>query len=255
MGRTTTSAAPDPAIGLEQHPGRGPVARAALDHDRAGVAEQPGQAGPGRDRDDPAAGAGLGAARGGGDLLGEVGDPDPVRPAGRDAGLDRGADVVDVDVDVPQPLAADHDQGVAERREGARAASATASSSASRRYITSYAGPLVDQVGDAPWSPGSARRAERRSAPAIGRRPVSTVSAASRIDAQPATAGVDHAGRTELLELLGGAGERLAGGRGGRGEHVASPGRGSSAARRTAASEAARATVRIVPSTGVPTAA
>ena len=49
------------------------------------------------------------------DLLGEVGDPDPVRAAGDDPGLDRGTDVVDVDVDVPQALAADHDERVAER--------------------------------------------------------------------------------------------------------------------------------------------
>ena len=31
-------------------------------------------------------------------------------------GLDRGADVVDVDVDVPEPVAADDDERVAERR-------------------------------------------------------------------------------------------------------------------------------------------
>ena len=47
----------------------------------------------------------------------EVGDPDAVRPARLDAGLDGGADVVDVDVDVPGRLAADDDQRVAERGE------------------------------------------------------------------------------------------------------------------------------------------
>ena len=52
-----------------------------------------------------------------GDLLGEVGDPDPVRAAGGDPGLDGGADVVDVDVDVPQPVAADHHERVAEPGE------------------------------------------------------------------------------------------------------------------------------------------
>ena len=49
-----------------------------------------------------------------GDLLGEVGDPDPVRAPGRDAGLDRRADVVDVHVDVPEAVAADHDERVAQ---------------------------------------------------------------------------------------------------------------------------------------------
>ena len=62
-------------------------------------------------------GARVVAVRGGRDLLGEVGDPDPVRAAGLDPGLDGGADVVDVHVDVPQALVADHDQGVPERAE------------------------------------------------------------------------------------------------------------------------------------------
>ncbi|GFN07493.1 hypothetical protein Smic_60490 [Streptomyces microflavus] len=50
-------------------------------------------------------------------LGGEVGDPDPVRPPGLDARLHGGPGVVDMDVDVPEPVAAHHDQGVAERVE------------------------------------------------------------------------------------------------------------------------------------------
>ena len=42
--------------------------------------------------------------------------------------------------------------------------------------------------------------------------------------AQPAAAGVDHAGVGELLELLGGVGQGLAGGGRGRGEDVPGPG-------------------------------
>ena len=66
---------------------------------------------------------------------------DPARCAGADAGLDRGADVVDVHVDVPQPLAAHDDQRVAEGGRAPARSGGMASSSASSRYITSYAGP------------------------------------------------------------------------------------------------------------------
>ena len=79
-------------------------------------ANSAGEAGPGRDGHDRAALAGAPPWRArGGDLLGEVRDPDPVRAAGLDAGLDRGAHVVDVHVHVPQPVAADDDERVAER--------------------------------------------------------------------------------------------------------------------------------------------
>ncbi len=44
----------------------------------------------------------------------EVGDADAVRPSGLDARLHGGARVVDVHMDVPQPVAADHDEGVPE---------------------------------------------------------------------------------------------------------------------------------------------
>ena len=71
------------------------------------------------------------------DLLHEVGDADRVRAAGVDAGLDRGADVVRVHVAVPDAVAADDDDRVADR--GPRLAERRASSrrGASRRYMTS----------------------------------------------------------------------------------------------------------------------
>ncbi len=48
------------------------------------------------------------------DLLVEVGDPDAVRPAHGDTGLDGGADVVGVDVAVPDAVTTHHHDGVAE---------------------------------------------------------------------------------------------------------------------------------------------
>ena len=51
-----------------------------------------------------------------GDLLEQVGDPDLLRPAAEvERHLDRGADVVGVDVAVPQPVAADDHDRVADR--------------------------------------------------------------------------------------------------------------------------------------------
>ena len=77
---------------------------AAADDDRAGLLEQRGQARPAATattrRPVRVAAGRPGACCG--DLVGEVGDPDRCgRPASM-PGLDRGADVVDVDVDVPQ---------------------------------------------------------------------------------------------------------------------------------------------------------
>ena len=179
-------------------PGGGPAAGRALDHDRAGVAEEPGEAGAGGDRDDPAAGRAASARlRGGLDLLGEVGDPDPVRPAGGDAGLDRGADVVDVDVDVPQPLAADHDERVAERRQVA-----LERSTAAGVVGVEEVHHLVRRAARAPGRRPAPRSrdgigagAERRGHAAI--RPPAGEHRLGRVEdhAQPAAAGVDDARR------------------------------------------------------------
>ena len=216
LGSTTTSAAPHACDRLEQLPGRGPVARAAVDHDRAGLLEQRRQPGAGGHRDDAAAGPGCGGSAGCRpllDLLGEVGDPDPVRTAGGDAGLDRGADVVDVDVDVPQALAADHDQRVAERRRAPCGACGIASSSASSRYITSYDGPPAARSPPVAVGIGSGMRC---GAGATGARAPAGQRGLGGVEdhAEPAAAGVDHPGVAQHLQLLGRAGERLA--RGGR---------------------------------------
>ena len=68
-------------------------------------------------------------------------------PAGTEPGLDRGADVVDVHVDVPQPVAADHDQRVAERPRARPAAAGRGVVGASSRYMTSKPGRPVSLVG------------------------------------------------------------------------------------------------------------
>ena len=60
-----------------------------------------------------------------------------VRVPGRDPGLDRRAGVVDVDVDVPQPVAADHDHASRPSRPAGAQRAAPTRRSASSRYITS----------------------------------------------------------------------------------------------------------------------
>ena len=145
-------------------------------------AARPGPAATATTRRPAPVGAALAAL---GDLVGEVGDPDPVRPAGRDAGLDRGADVVDVHVDVPEPLAADHDQRVAEPGEGRaqrrdrrrrRRRAGTSPRTPARPAIRSAGG-----VGSGSGCCGCRCGAVT----GTGRRPVSTVSAASRITMTP----------------------------------------------------------------------
>ncbi|CAM5237723.1 hypothetical protein SVIOM74S_09329 [Streptomyces violarus] len=87
---------------------------------RAGLGVQPGQALAGHHGHDGTLGALAGRPLGAGGVhvpCAEVGDPDPVGPPGLDTGLDGGARVVDMDMDVPQPVAADHDERVAERVE------------------------------------------------------------------------------------------------------------------------------------------
>ena len=84
-----------------------------------------------------------------------------------------------------------------------------------------------------------------------GRRPVSTVSAASRITLSPRPPASTTPASRSTWQLLGRARQRLAG-RGGRGrEHVAATRAPASSAASAAASDAARVTVRMVPSTGV----
>ncbi|CAB4720915.1 unannotated protein [freshwater metagenome] len=102
---------------VEHLAGGGAPTRAAVDHDRAGLLEELAQPRAGRDGDDAPPRArrlGLLARR---PVVGEVGDPDAVWTPRLDAGLDRGADIVDVHMDVPQLLVADDHEGVAEGGE------------------------------------------------------------------------------------------------------------------------------------------
>ena len=200
--------------------GAGPTPGTALDDLGARLGEQRRQAGTGGDRDDAPAAAGLGALPVGGGLLGEVGHPHPVGPPGLDPGLEGRPDVVDVDVDVPEPVAADDDEGVAERRE----------------RLAQGGDPVVVGVEEVHHLVGRAvgrelvGRGRHRDRPAAcgrraGRRPPAGQHRLGRVedDAQAAAARVDDAGVTQRPQLLGGAGQRLAGrGRGG-GEHVAGP--------------------------------
>jgi large subunit ribosomal protein L28 len=203
---------------VQDHPGRGPVAGTALDHDRARVTEEPGQTGAGGHRDDAAAGARPGPARRRRDLLGEVRDPDPVGTTRGDAGLDRGTHVVDVDVDVPQPLSPDHDEGVAERRQGlAQRGHGVVVGIEEVHHLVRRA--TFVQVGHA------RRHRDRPRAERRGHRDrvATREHRLGRVedDAQPATTRVDDAGHAELFELLRRVGEGLAGGLGRGGEHVA----------------------------------
>ena len=191
-----------------------------------------------------------------GDLVGEVGHPDAVGPAGLDAGLDRGADVVDVDVDVPEAFAADDDEAVAE--PGQRLLEHRDRGVLGVEEIHHLVGRAVGrEVGAVARVSGERHRDAVARRDRCGRWAAAGRDGLGRVedDAQAPPAGVDDAGVGQRLELGGRPGQRLAGGRGGRGEDVAGAGPGERRARAIAASEAARATVRIVPSTGSPTAA
>ena len=140
----TTSAAPVARTASSSSPVEGRWPTDAGDHVRAGLGEELGQTRRRTRHDDAPRGRVLGPAtrsavrRACGDLLGEVGHPDPVRPAGADAGLDGGA----------RRRRRGRGRSTGRRRRRRRAsrraaASAraqrrgSASSSASRRYITS----------------------------------------------------------------------------------------------------------------------
>ncbi len=99
------------ADGLDQFAAGGRFAGAYGDGGGARLGAQSGEPGTGDDGDDGPGGQ-LGFPGAGG--AAEVGDGDAVGAAGLDAGLDGGARVVGVDVDVPQAVAADDDQGVAQ---------------------------------------------------------------------------------------------------------------------------------------------
>ena len=144
------------------------------------------------------------------DLLPQIGDPNLAGPARLDAGLDGGADVVGVDVAVPHPVAADHDDRVARprpTRHGRR-------DGLVRRLEEVH--DLVAQLGAV--VAGSTARAEppeSRLGAARGRAPAGAGHGPAVGDVQegveqqhkPGTAGVDHAGRLQDRQQLRGAGQ------------------------------------------------
>ena len=91
-----------------------PAAAGPAAYDRgAGRLEEQGESLASDDGHDTATLSGQGGRAGQGGVA-EVRHADAVWPSGLDAGLDRGSDVVDMDVDVPGRLAADDNERVAE---------------------------------------------------------------------------------------------------------------------------------------------
>ena len=131
----------------------------------------------------------------------------------------------------------------------------TWASSASSRYITSYAGPSGVRSGCSTPDVGiGIRCAPMGAVTGVGRRPVSTVSAASRITLRPRPpASTTPASRsTASWSGVRASASRAAAAASVKTSRARAPG---CSARASAASAAARITVRMVPSTGVPTAA
>ncbi|GAA3217452.1 hypothetical protein GCM10020256_20540 [Streptomyces thermocoprophilus] len=100
------------SYGLHQLPSGGRLPGASEDGGGARLAVQRGQALAGHHGHDGPLDALADGACGVGVPGAEVRDADPVRPSRLDAGLDGGARVVDVDVHVPQTVAAHDHQGV-----------------------------------------------------------------------------------------------------------------------------------------------
>jgi hypothetical protein len=148
-----------------------------------------------------------------------VGDGDAVRASGGQPCLDRGADVIGVDVDVPQPVAADHDERVAEPVEGRP----------QRRH------PVVvglQQIHDLVRRPaldeivaGGGGRHRHLLQDPLGHAAGEGLLGGVEHDHQGTSAGVDDAGPGESLHLHRRAGESLTGGLTGSGERDPTVGR------------------------------
>ena len=252
LGSTTTSCAAGLLDRGQQHAGGRPVARPAVDDDRARLLEQPRQPRAGGDGDDRASGAGRGSV---------------ARPPGRRSGSPgSGA------AGPPRCRPRSPRRRRRRARGRSRAPRRRRRPASPRARRASYAAPVtvvvgrVEEVHHLVGRPAGRRsrrpaRQQRLRDPArtldLGRDPPGQRGLGGVEDHHDATAaGVDHARVAQHLELLGGAGQRLAGGGRGGGEHVAGA-RLARCARRSssAASAAARQTESIVPSTGIPTAA
>ena len=113
VGQHDDVAAPGSPHPRKHLAGRGAAPRTTVHDCGTGGLEQLPEPVPGHHGHDAAA---LGGQRGrpGEGGVAEVRHPDAVRTSGLDAGLDGGADVVDVNVDVPGGLTTDDDQRVTE---------------------------------------------------------------------------------------------------------------------------------------------
>ena len=177
------------------------------------------------------------------------------RPAS-DPGLDRRADVVDVDVHVPggEPPRRRRCRPRPASRPARRAppsATPPPPSVASSRYCTSYS--YSDEPvsrGDGRARAGSARRS--RAGRRRGGLPGDHLDQGVEQHDQPAAAGVDHAGPGQHRQLLGRAGQRL--GRRPR-RRLRPPWRGRRCRRRAPPPRPRRPRESTVPSTGSATAA
>ena len=255
LGSTTTRPAPVARIAVEDL-GRGRVARrATVDDDRALGGEHLGEPGAADDHDDRRAPSPSGhAAVGAGGLVGEAGDRDAVRPAGLHAGLDGGADVVDVHVHVPGGVA------VTRRRRPPRA-SRPAPPGPPRSRVDGRLGRR--RAGTAPRtrtrtsrSPGrrSASRgsaAARTTGAAAGASPVTTSTSASSSTTSPRPPASTTPARASTGSCSGVRASASAAPSAAARTTVAR----SSESAATAATAAAVATVSTVPSTGSATAA
>ncbi|CAM5371324.1 hypothetical protein SFUMM280S_09603 [Streptomyces fumanus] len=141
-----------------------------------------------------------------------MGDPDAVRPAGLDARLHGGAGVVDVHMNVPQPVAADHDEGVP---EGVQPGPETRHGGVLGLQQVDHleGGPAV--AGRAvPWYGGLHARVRHASG---ARRGLGASPARQRLHQRPqhrdqaVPPGVDHPGVSQRRKLCGRRGEGRAG--------------------------------------------
>ena len=186
-----------------------PLLTATTAHVTAGCSES--GAGGGRSGDE------LGLAHGvlGGDLLEQVGDPDLPGPAVEVEGdLDGGADVVGVDVTVPDPVPADHDDGVADRSPSLlEILDAVVAQIAEEHHLVARVAGGELGIGRAPT--GASRRPLLRR---LGERlAVDHVERGVEEQQVPGAAGVDHAGllqhRQQIRRRLEGGPTGVASGR------------------------------------------
>ena len=232
---------------------------AAGDDDlHAEAREQPADAVAHRDRDDRGLDRGEGRDVAGAvppaathscscvDLLEQVGDPDLMRSARFDAGFDRGADVVGVDVAVPDAVAADDDDRVAER------APRVLERGDRRVGRVEQVHHLVAQAGDVVAAEVRLDRRGREPQRRLGDRPA--VDDLEERGASSSVKPLPPASTTPALaqhrEQVGSAGDGGVGGLGRVREQRGEVAPGSA----SIASAVSRTTVRIVPSTGRSTA-